>query len=139
MRVVPFHPTDIADIDPLPISPAYLPAFLDGYRDRGPAFTGLDDRHRPLVCAGVLAEGVDEPTAWALISAEGRRAPVAVHRAVKRWLGEQRQFDAIAATARADWPAALRWCERLGFVAYSEIENFAGTGDTYIRHIWRRG
>lgn len=138
MRVVPFDPTDVAEIDPPVLPIMALPNFLATYRPRGPAFTGLDENYRPLVCAGVVAEGKDEPVAWALLSSLGRARPVAVHRAVKRWVAKQTEFDVIAADARADWPRALKWCAALGFMAQSRTENFMGTGHAYVRHVWRR-
>ena len=112
MELVPFRPEHLAGIDPPAMGPDQLAFFSRHYRPCGPAWTGIA-AGRVVGCGGIVPDEDGGGTAWAILSHPVRAA--AVHRAALRLLKHDSIPPRLAAAARADWPGACRWLERLGF------------------------
>ena len=134
-RIVPFEPAHLADLDPPVFDRRQMQRFAAAYRPAGPAFT-LMAEGRALGCAGLLVEG-DEGRAWAFLSEALRRCPLLLHRTVKRALPaliDHYDLRQVTAEAHADFAAARRWLERLGFRFEATLPRFAGTTEDYARY-----
>ena len=138
LRVVPFAPAHLADLDPPVFCAAQLRRFAAAYRHAGPAFT-LAEQGRALGCGGLLVDG-GQGRAWAFLSEALRRRPMLLHRTVKRALPALiGHFDLTSVTAEAhrDFSAARLWLERLGFVYEETLPRFAGSTEDYARYrLW---
>jgi hypothetical protein len=135
LRIVPFEPAHLADLDPPAFDRRQLRRFAAAYRPLGPAFTLLDSG-RALGSGGVIIEG-GEGRAWAFLSDALRHRPLLLHRSVKRALPALMRhyaLQSVAAEAHADFAAARHWLERLGFRFEEILPAFAGTTETYVRY-----
>ncbi|MGD1878325.1 MAG: hypothetical protein ACFB13_12610 [Kiloniellaceae bacterium] len=135
VRVVPFEPAHLADLDPPVFDPAQMQRFAAAYRPAGPAFT-LMEGGRALGCGGLLIEG-GEARAWAFLSEALRRRPVLLHRTVKRALpalARHYELRTVRAGAHAEFATGRRWLERLGFRFEQICPRFAGTTEDYARY-----
>lgn len=134
-QIVPFEPAHLADLEPPVFDPGQMRRFAAAYRPAGPAFT-LMEKRRALGCAGLVIEG-SEGRAWAFLSDALRRRPLLLHRTVKRALpalAEHYELKSLSAEAHADFAAARRWLERLGFRNQEILPRFAGTTEDYVRY-----
>lgn len=139
VAVVGFVPAHLADLDPPVFDAGQLRRFAAGYRPAGPAFT-LMEEGRPLGCGGLLIDGA-QAAAWTFISDALRRRPLLLHRTVKRALPALAGHYAlrrVSAEAHADFDAARRWLERLGFVFDQLLPRYAGSTEIYARYLWVR-
>jgi len=135
VRVIPFEPAHLADLDPPAFGSGQLQRFAAAYRRSGPAFTLLE-AGRALGSGGFVLNGA-EGRAWAFLSDRLRRRPALLHRTVKRALPALMRhygLDAVTAEAHADFAAGRRWLERLGFRHEDDLPGFAGTTETYARY-----
>ena len=112
MELVPFRPEHLAEIEPPAVTPEQLALYCRHYRACGPAWTGIA-AGRVVGCGGIVPDKDGCGLAWAILSHPVRAA--AVHRTVLRLLNSRAIPPRLAAAARADWPGACRWLERLGF------------------------
>ena len=137
-RVIPFEPAHLADLEPPVFDYAQMRRFAAAYRPTGPAFT-LIQSGQALGCAGLMIEG-EEGRAWAFLSDALRCRPLLLHRTVKRALpalANHYELKGMTAEAHADFTAARRWLERLGFHYEETIPRFAGTTEDYVRYrLW---
>jgi hypothetical protein len=137
-RILPFVPAHLADLDPPVFDPGQMRRFAAAYRPAGPAFT-LMEGARVLGCGGLIIEG-EEGRAWTFLSDALRRRPLLLHRTVKRALpalAEHYELQDVTAEAHADFAAARRWLERLGFRHEETLPRFAGTTEDYARYrLW---
>lgn len=117
MIVLPFrasHAMALADYG----GQAWMGAHFDGQDARaleglGPAFAGLVEGE-VVGCAGLIMCHAGRAIAWALLSSRATPHFASVHRAVRRFLGEQ-SIARIEAHVDCDFPQARRWVEALGF------------------------
>lgn len=137
-RLVPFAPAHLADLGPPVFDRHWMRRFAAAYRPQGPAFTLLE-AGRALGCAGLLVEA-GEGRAWAFLSDSLRRRPFLLHRTVKRALpalADHYELKSLSAEAHADFAAARRWLERLGFRLEEALPRHAGTTEDYVRYrLW---
>ena len=112
MELVPFRPEHLAEIEPPAVTPEQLALYCRHYRPCGPAWTGIA-AGRVVGCGGIVLDEHGGGAVWAILSHPVRTA--AVHRAALRLLNRGAMPCHLAAAARADWPGACRWLERLGF------------------------
>lgn len=138
IRVIPFEPAHLADLDPPAFDQRQLQRFAAAYRPCGPAFT-LMEAGRTLGSGGLCIEG-EEGKAWVFLSDRLRRRPALLHRTVKRALPalmRHHGLQTVTAEAHKDFAAARRWLERLGFQHQEDLPGFAGTTETYARYrLW---
>lgn len=135
LRIEPFAPAHLADIDPLVFDRPQMRRFAAGYRQAGPAFSLMEDE-KALGCAGLVIEA-GTGRAWAFFSEELRGRPMLLHRTVKRALPAlvaHYGLQCVLAEAHADFHAARRWLERLGFRYEQMLPRFAGTTEDYARY-----
>lgn len=136
-RIIPFEPAHLADLDPPVFEPRQMRRFAAAYRPSGPAFT-LIEGGRALGCGGLLIED-GEGRAWAFLSDALRQRPLLLHRTVKRALpalAEHYELKSTTAEAHADFTAARKWLERLGFRYDETLPRFAGTTEDYARYVY---
>ncbi|MGF1631976.1 MAG: hypothetical protein ACFCUT_21070 [Kiloniellaceae bacterium] len=137
-RIVAFEPTHLADLDPPVFGQEQMQRFAAAYRPAGPAFS-LVEKGRAIGSGGLLVEG-GEGRAWAFLSDSLRQRPVLLHRTVKRALPaliKHYELQEVSAEAHADFAAAHRWLDRLGFRYEELIFQFAGTTENYARYrLW---
>ncbi|MGF1593837.1 MAG: hypothetical protein ACFCUW_11190 [Kiloniellaceae bacterium] len=138
LRVVPFAPAQLADLEPPVFCRGQLRDFAAAYRPAGPAFS-LVEEGRVLGCAGLVLEGT-RGRAWAFLSESLRQRPFLLHRTVRRALpalARHYDLEIIDAEAHADFAAARQWLERLGFRHVETLPRFAGTTENYARYrLW---
>lgn len=135
LAVVPFEPVHLADLEPPVFGRGQLRRFAAAYRPAGPAFT-LMAGDRPLGSGGIVIED-GEGRAWAFLSDRLRGRPLLLHRTVKRTLPalfRHYALTSVVAEAHADFAAARRWLERLGFDYEETLPAFAGTTESYARY-----
>lgn len=135
IRLISFEPAHLADLDPPAFDRGQLQRFAAAYRRCGPAFT-LMEAGRALGSGGLVIEGA-EGRAWAFLADRLRRRPALLHRLVKRVLPALMRhygLETVTAEAHADFAAARRWLERLGFRHQEDLPGFAGTTETYARY-----
>lgn len=101
------------------------------YRERGPAFSGLDGEGRVVGAGGIvmLWKGVGE--AWVLFSREMRRYPHDAYDTmgtfIHRISGEAK-LRRVQAQCRVDLPEARRYLENLGFACEATLRKYAEDG-----------
>ena len=135
MKIVPFEPAHLAEIDPPVMTPDELRVFTKLYRPLWPAFTGVE-AGKAAICAGFVINGKTGQV-WAVLSDSIRGKPFALHRAVKCGMEriiEQRGLGRLEATCHARFPAAQRWLERLDFRLSTNCEVRIG-GQPYLRYV----
>jgi hypothetical protein len=80
----------------------------------GPCFSGAV-RGEIVGSAGIgISEG-RRGFAWAVLASGARRHAAGIHRAAKRFLTSQTQFDRIEAYVDPEFALAIRWVNALGF------------------------
>jgi len=134
-RIVIFEPAHLADLDPPVFDRRQMQRFATAYRPGGPAFS-LIENGLALGCAGIVVEG-DHGRAWAFLSDALRQRRHLLHRTVMRSLPAMLEHYAIrcvTAEAHADFAAARRWLERLGFRYETFLPQLAGTTEDYVRY-----
>ena len=107
---------------------------------RGPAFSGFlgDDL---AACAGVMIPWAGMGEAWAILTPLGRQHPMAVHRAIIRFLRsiiEHESLTRVQADAVAEFHVARRWLLRLGFRKESFMRRYGPDGRDFVRYVWLR-
>lgn len=123
IQVVPFEELHVKHLPPISES------LLRFYLSSGENWTLLLDGI-PVAAAGVLING-GIGTSWGLISDKAKTLPVALHKNVKRILGEiiarhgLRRVDVIANPAM---PENVRWVEHLGFHHEGMMTDFYDVG-----------
>lgn len=117
MRVVPF---EIEHLHRLKLQPNQHDALLrmsdmeEAYLAASEfAFTGLDGEE-VVACAGIVKMWEGRGHAWALLSGNIGNRFVRVHRAVKRAV-EVSGYHRVEMVVDSDFPAAIKWAEKLGF------------------------
>jgi RimJ/RimL family protein N-acetyltransferase len=111
--------------------------WAEEYAESGPAFTGWWHGHI-LACAGLMMPWPHLASAWAVLTPEGRRHPVMVHRTVRRFLdalAAAHQLRRIEAIAIEQDPRARRWLERLGFAIESRRPLWGPQGEAGINYV----
>lgn len=95
------------DVDLLELGKAYL--------DAGPAYTGMASNGDIIGCAGIIKHWKGTGSAWAFISKQADRYPLAVTKAIRKYLNEDHKFSCVMTYVREDDNTAKRWAEILGF------------------------
>ena len=116
IEIVPFEPRHLGDIDPPVGTKDEISQLCEMYQKRGPAYSAIEDG-RVVGCSGINIEG-DCGMAWAFLSDSLRKRPAFLPRAITRGLARETRahnLKKVMVSARADWPSARRWLERLGF------------------------
>lgn len=141
MNVVPFHPGHLRRMR-LRDGDSHVLGYLNGLSDDddvkirfGDAYTGLDG-DKVVVCAGVVPLHAGVGQAWCILSSHADQYPVAVTRAVLRFLADDatnERYHRIQAEVKAGWEKAERWAEVLGFEneTPSSMRAFGADGADY--------
>jgi hypothetical protein len=117
MQLLPFKPHHLEELADYG-GQEWVKAFAIGdYVERftsGPAFSGAV-KGDIIGAAGVGRSDNRRGFAWAVLSNKARLHAAGVHRAVKRFLASQTEFDRIEAYVDPEFTLAVRWVEALGF------------------------
>lgn len=109
--------------------------------ERLPSYTGVIDG-KPVVAAGIIQPWQGLAVAWAVISKEALRHPVALFRAVKfgMWrLAARYRVRRMETVIDADSPHAkefINFAVRLGFQHESVMKRYGHNGETYYKVVW---
>lgn len=114
MNLVPFDPAHALAMRVQPNQSLPRGEFLRALSTpAGEAYTGMVDG-RPIGCAGVVEMWQGRALAWALLSEDAGPHMIAVTRAIRFFLGTV-PFRRVEMAVDAEFPAAIRWAEMLGF------------------------
>jgi hypothetical protein len=121
MDIIPFEAEHLEQIV-LQDAQAYLSGWVSETQglalERTPSFTGVVNGI-PVGAAGIIPQWKGRAIAWAFISEMGPTKFLAIHRGTQRFL-DQCYIQRIEMTVDADWPAAHRWANLLGFKMEAE-------------------
>lgn len=122
LRILPFEPAHLTRLVARPEQAGDAARLGGGAMDaaeRGPAYTIVDGKEEDspvLCCAGLVVNGPDHASAWALF-ADGMRPAQWAH--VTRAIGgvlDAADYQRIDLGVRLDFPAAHRFARHLGFL-----------------------
>lgn len=120
MHIVPLarHHPALLVIQPAQAVPPLTEAQAQELAAAGPAFAAVAEDGRVLAMAGVVPQWPEHEDAraiaWAMVGFDAGPAMRRIHRAVVDFLARA-TYRRIEAHVHADFPAAIRWIEMLGF------------------------
>lgn len=114
MILVPFDPVHALGMRVQPNQALPPDEFLRALATpAGEAYTGMVDG-RPIGCAGVVELWKGRALAWALLAEDAGPHMVSVTRAIRFFLATV-PYRRVEMAVDAEFPAAIRWAEMLGF------------------------